>query len=100
MAVVAVRHKRRRRTLREIGRDIRRNWTAYLFISPGLVFLFICSIYTMSVALWLSFHPWDIIEPAHPYVWWANYHQAFHSADCWSARLNTFIMSLGIPVLM
>jgi multiple sugar transport system permease protein len=100
VAVVAVKQKRRRRTVREMGRDIRRNWSAYLFISPGIVFLFIFSIYTMSVALWLSFHRWDIIEPAHPYVGWANYNQALHDPDFWHAVLNTFIMSLGIPVLM
>jgi|SRR5438093_7792447 len=79
---------------------MRKEWTSYLFISPGLIFLIIFSIYTMSVALWLSFHQWNILQPAHPYVGLANYRQAFHDHDFWHAVWNTILMSLGIPVLM
>jgi multiple sugar transport system permease protein len=97
---VALPTRRRRRTPRATLRAMRKEWTSYLFISPGLIFLIIFSLYTMSVALWLSFHQWNILQPAHPYVGLANYRQAFHDHDFWHAVWNTILMSLGIPVLM
>jgi multiple sugar transport system permease protein len=90
-----------RRGLRRIAHDMRKEWSAYVFISPGLLFFIAFNLYAIVLAFWLSFHEWNIIQPAKPYVGLQNYANVLHDYRFWNAVRNTLVMTvLGIPVTM
>ena len=53
-----------RRTLREM----RKQWSAYLFLAPVLLSFAVFTFFAVGYAFWLSFHEWNILEPQKPYV--------------------------------
>ena len=112
MAQVAVRTgkplpTRRRRVLREM----RREWTAYLFNAPGMILFLIFVVYAVGTAFWLSFHQWDIIQSQKKYVGLQNYKEVLHDGAFWSAighsvyftfgsMLPTMAIGLGLAILL
>ncbi|HJR81904.1 MAG TPA: hypothetical protein VJ821_17660, partial [Anaerolineales bacterium] len=54
--------------LRETLRQMRKNWSAYLFIAPGLLHFAIFTLFAVGFAFYISFHEWNIIQPDKPFV--------------------------------
>jgi multiple sugar transport system permease protein len=86
-----------RRTLREM----RREWTAYASLAPGFLIFTAFTLFVVIFSLYLSFHQWNILEPAKPYVGLQNYEQLGHDADLRTAIWNTLYYTVGsVPLTM
>jgi multiple sugar transport system permease protein len=89
---------KRRRGIRGVLREMRREWTAYLFNAPGLILFAIFTVYAVSAAFYLSFHEWDVLQPKKPYVGLANYRAVFHDGAFWSSLLHTVYFTFGFMI--
>lgn len=86
------------RRLRETLRQIRKNWTAYLFIAPGLIHFAIFTMFAVGFAFYISFHEWNIIQPDKPYVGLDNYIKLFRDPRFLRAVKNTLTFMVGVPL--
>jgi multiple sugar transport system permease protein len=84
--------------IRETIRQMRKNWTAYLFLAPGLIHFLIFTLFAVSFALYISFHKWNIIQPAKPFVGFDNYVRLFSDPRFLRAVTNTFLFMIGVPL--
>jgi multiple sugar transport system permease protein len=84
--------------LRETLRLMRKNWSAYLFLAPGLIHFAIFTVFAVSFAFYISFHEWNIIQPDKPFVGLENYVRLFDDPRFLRAVTNTFTFMLGIPL--
>ena len=50
--------------VQRVLRAMRKEWTAYLFLAPGLLLFSIFTVYAVLFSFYLSFHEWNILEPA------------------------------------
>ena len=101
VALPTVTVAKRRRGLRGIRREMRREWTAYLFNAPGLVLFGVFTVYAVYVSFYLSFHQWDIIQAQKAYVGLRNYREVFHDGAFWAALGHTLYFTVGsiVPTL-
>jgi multiple sugar transport system permease protein len=76
-------------SVKRVLRDIRKQWTAYLFLSPVLILFLVFTILSVVYAFYLSFHKWNILEPEKPYVGLANYERLLHDERFRQAIINT-----------
>lgn len=83
---------------RETLRQMRKNWTAYLFIAPGLIHFAIFTVFAVGFAFYISFHEWNIIQPDKPYVGLENYVKLFHDPRFLRAVKNTLTFMIGVPL--
>jgi multiple sugar transport system permease protein len=74
--------------------EMRREWTAYLFNAPGLIVFAIFTVYSLYYSFILSFHEWDIIEPAQ-YVGLDNYRDVLSDSDFREALGHTVYFVIG-----
>ena len=84
--------------LRETLRLMRKNWTAYLFLAPGLLHFLIFTLFALSFAFYISFHKWNIIQPDKPFVGLDNYVRLFHDPRFLRAVTNTLTFMIGVPL--
>ena len=63
--------------------------TAFLFLVPAFLIIFIFQIFPMFYALKLSFFRWDMITPKH-FVGFKNYLNLFSEKEFWQSLGNTF----------
>jgi ABC-type sugar transport systems, permease components len=77
---------------------MRKNWTAYLFLAPGLLHFLIFTLFAVSFAFYISFHKWNIIQPAKPFIGFDNYVRLFHDPRFLRAVTNTFLFMIGVPL--
>jgi len=73
---------------------------AWAFLAPSFIHLLIFSIGPILFALWLSFHEWNLLDPARPFVGLDNYRELAGDADFWRAIRNTAVYVLFVPVGM
>jgi multiple sugar transport system permease protein len=93
--------KRKKRGLRRTLGQIRREWSAYLFISPGLVLFSVFTFYALILTLYLTFHRWSIIEPDKPFIGLDNYRRLVHDTEFWHAAINTlYFTGASVPLTM
>jgi multiple sugar transport system permease protein len=86
---------------RRLGREMRREWTAYLFLSPGLVIFFVFVLFSIIFSLYLSFHEWNILDVRKPYVGFDNYRRLIHDDRFGRAVINTaYFTFASIPLTM
>jgi multiple sugar transport system permease protein len=87
--------------VRGILKEMRREWTAYLFNLPGLILFAIFTLYAVVVSLWLSFHHWDLIEPEKPFIGLQNYREVLQDGAFWDAVGHTvyFTVASVIPAM-
>jgi multiple sugar transport system permease protein len=86
---------------RETLRQVRKNWTAYLFLSPWVIIFCIFTLYSLSFSFYLSFHEWNILEPAKPFVGLDNYIRLFRDNKFYQALWNTVLFTgFGVPLGM
>jgi multiple sugar transport system permease protein len=84
--------------LRETIRQIRKNWIAYLFLTPGLIHFAIFTLFAVGFAFFISFHDWNIIRSEKIFVGLENYIRLFRDARFHRAVLNTFLFLAGVPL--
>ena len=83
---------------RETFRLMRKNWTAYLFLAPGLLHFLIFTLFAVSFAFYISFHKWNIIQPDKPFVGFDNYVRLFQDPRFLRAVTNTLTFMIGVPL--
>jgi multiple sugar transport system permease protein len=84
-----------------IAREARKSWTAYLFISPGLILFGLFTIFALLFAFYLSFHEWSVIEKEKPYVGLENYRDLLEDERFRRSMINTFYFTgVSVPVGM
>ena len=74
--------------------------TAWSFIAPSLVLLLVFSAAPLLFAFYLSFHEWNLLEPAKPFVGLRHYLDLASDGLFWNAAKNTAIYSLYVPATM
>src|SRR5215207_7085460 len=84
--------------LRETLRQMRKNWSAYLFLAPGLIHFAIFTLFAVGFAFYISFHEWNIIKPDKPFVGLENYLELIEDPRFHRAVLNTLIFLVGVPL--
>jgi len=92
---ITVPAKRPRSRAGNIARDARKNWSAYVFISPGLVLFGLFTLFALVFAFYLSFHEWNVINKDKPFVGLENYRDILHDEKFQRAVLNTFYFTVG-----
>jgi multiple sugar transport system permease protein len=86
--------------LRTLGR-MRREWSAYLFIAPGLLLFSVFTFYALILTGYLTFHQWSIIEPDKPFIGLDNYDRLLHDDSFRRAAINTIYFTGGsVPLTM
>jgi multiple sugar transport system permease protein len=90
-----------RRGLRGVLKEMRWEWTAYLFNAPGQALFVAFTLYAVFVSFWLSFHRWNLLEPDKPLVGLQNYREVLHDSAFWAAIGHTVYYTVGsvIPAM-
>ncbi len=87
--------------LRRTLRAMRREWSAYLFLAPGLLLFSVFTLFALGFALYLTFHQWSIIEPDKAFVGLQNYRDMATDTDFRNSVLNTAYFTGGsVPFTM
>jgi multiple sugar transport system permease protein len=75
-----------RRTLKKM----RKEWNAYLFLSPAVIIFSLFTVFALLFAFYLTFHEWSIIEPQKPFVGLDNYAKLMTDDSFQRSVINTF----------
>lgn len=86
--------------LRGVLRQMRKNWSAYLFLSPGMIHFIVFTLFAVSFAFYISFHKWNILETDKPFVGLDNYVRLFGDRRFHQALVNTLLFLVGVPLGM
>jgi len=82
-------------------REMRKQWTAYLYIAPWFVLFFVFTLFSVAFSFYLSFHEWNIVQPAKPFVGLENYIDLFKDKKFYGALWNTILFTgFGVPLGM
>jgi len=103
VATATVRRKpaRRRRGPCYILRRMRQEWSAYAMLSPGLLLFAVFVVFSICFSVYISFHEWDILNPAKPWVGLDNYSRLKDDPYFRKALYNTFIYTIfSVPCTM
>jgi len=84
--------------MRETLHQMRKNWSAYLFLAPGLIHFAIFTLFAVGFAFYISFHDWNIIKPDKPFVGMENYLRLFTDPRFHRAVGNTLLFMVGVPL--
>jgi multiple sugar transport system permease protein len=87
------------RGLRHTARVARREWSAYLFILPGVLIFSVFTVFALGFTFYLSFHEWQIVSVDKPYVGLQNYKDMIHDERFRHAVINTFYFSGAVVPL-
>lgn len=89
-----------------LWRRIRKNWAAYVFISPFFILYSVFGLFGLFFSLYLSFHHWDGLTPMR-FRGLGNYAELFQDDIFWLSIRNTIILLLfdfplkvGTPLLL
>lgn len=83
---------------RSILREMRREWTAYLFQAPGMILFLVFTVYAVGTAAYLSFTNYDPILNGGTFVGLANYRAVLHDETWWAAMWHTLYFTLGFMI--
>jgi multiple sugar transport system permease protein len=90
-----------KRGFKGVLKEMRREWTAYLFNAPGLLIFAVFVVYSLYTSFSLSFHEWDILQPEKPFVGLDNYREVIHDSRFWASMGHTIYYVLGsVPAEM
>jgi multiple sugar transport system permease protein len=82
-------------------RRMRREWSAYLFLAPGLLLFSVFTVFALVFAFYLTFHEWSIIEPDRPFVGLDNYSRMVEDERFRRAVINTaYYTGATVPLTM
>lgn len=80
-------------------REMRKQWSAYFFLAPGLLLFAVFTLFSVGYAFYLSFHEWNVLEPAKPFVGLDNYARLFEDRRFRQSIVNTFYYSaVSVPM--
>lgn len=86
---------------RKVLRDMRKQWTAYLFLAPVLLLFSVFTVFSVGYAFYLSFHQWNILEPTKPFVGLDNYTRLLDDNRFHEAIINTiYYTAVSVPLTM
>ena len=88
----------RQSRFRETLRQMRKNWSAYMFIAPGMIHFLVFTLFAVGFAFYISFHDWNIIKPDKPFVGLDNYLRLFEDKRFIRSVINTFTFMIGVPL--
>ena len=92
---------RQKKGLAKLLWRMRRSWTAYLFLSPGLLLFSIFTVFALAFSFYLTFHEWNIIEPDKPFVGLQNYRDMVADERFRRSVINTvYFTSATVPLTM
>jgi multiple sugar transport system permease protein len=81
--------------------EIRREWSAYVFLAPGLVVFSLFTVFALIYAFYLTFHDWNILQFDKEYIGLDNYSELLADEGFHKAVLNTFYFCAGqVPLSM
>ena len=91
-----------RRGVRGLLKELRREWTAYLFNAPGLLLFAVFVVYSLYTSFTISFHEWNILEPEKPFVGLQNYREMAQDGRFWSSVGRSVYFTVGsvIPTMV
>jgi multiple sugar transport system permease protein len=90
-----------RRGLRGILKEMRREWTAYLWHAPGLLIFAVFVAYALYSSFVLSFQQWNILEPEKRFVGLGNYREVLGDDTFWRSLGHTaYYMAGSVPTQM
>ena len=79
----------------------RREWSAYLFLAPGLIVFSLFTAFALGFAFYLTFHEWNIIEPDKPFVGLDNYKDLVDDERFRRSVINTlYFTGASVPLGM
>jgi multiple sugar transport system permease protein len=82
-------------------RKMRKEWTAYLFLAPGLLLFSVFTVFALGFAFYLTFHEWSIIEPDKPFIGLDNYRDMLGDEDYRTSVINTaYFTGASVPLTM
>lgn len=88
-----------RANIRTTLREMRKQWTAYLFLSPWFIIFGVFTLFSLSFSFYLSFHEWNILEPDKPFVGLNNFIRLFKDDRFYQALWNTILFTgFGVPL--
>lgn len=104
MAQATLKEKRYRppkRGFRGVLKEMRREWTAYLFNAPGMILFAVFVVYSVITSFNLSFHEWNILEPEKPFVGLQNYREVMGDERFWASVGRSIYFTVGsvIPTM-
>lgn len=79
----------RRGPVRRTLHRMRQEWTAYVFLTPGLLIFSVFTLFGVVFSLFISFHQWDILNPVKPYVGTKNYSALLQDPNFRQSVVNT-----------
>lgn len=92
---------KRRRGVRGVLTEMRREWTAYLFNAPGLILFAIFTVYALYTSFMLSFQEWNLIDPDKNFIGLDNYREVLRDENFHEAIRNTVYFTVGtVPLTM
>jgi multiple sugar transport system permease protein len=93
--------KQQKKGLRRTLSRMRREWSAYVFIAPGLLLFSVFTFFALILTGYLTFHRWSIIEPEKPFVGLDNYDRLIHDDSFQRAAINTiYFTGASVPLTM
>jgi multiple sugar transport system permease protein len=98
---VAPRRPTRKRGARRTLRRMRREWSAYLFLSPGLLLFSVFTVFALLFAFYLTFTEWSIIQPERPFIGLDNYSRMLEDERFRRSVINTaYYTGATVPLTM
>ena len=86
---------------RETYKQVRKQWSAYLFLSPWFILFIIFTLFSVTFSFYVSFREWNILESAKPWVGLENYTRLFRDPKFFQATWNTLLFTgFGVPLGM
>jgi multiple sugar transport system permease protein len=80
---------------------MRRNWSAYAFLSVPLLLFMVFTVFALLFAFYLTFHEWSALEPETPFVGLRNYTDMIADESFRGAIVNTFYFTaVSVPFTM
>jgi multiple sugar transport system permease protein len=81
---------------RLVLKQMRNQWSAYLFLAPGIILFSVFTVFSVSYAFYLSFHKWNMLEPDKPYVGLDNYRRLLDDDRFRQAVVNTVYFTAAV----
>jgi len=80
---------------------MRREWSAYVFLSPGLLLFSVFTVFALIFAFYLTFTEWNIIEPDRPFIGLDNYSRMIEDENFRRSVINTaYYTGATVPLTM
>ncbi|MDX6302412.1 MAG: multiple sugar transport system permease protein [Nocardioidaceae bacterium] len=100
-ATEGTRPRRKRVDIRKTLWRMRREWSAYVFLAPGVIIFSIFTVFALIFAFYLTFHEWNILQPQKPFVGLQNYKDMIHDEHYRRSIINTFYYTGGsVPLTL